>query len=63
MHASDELDADASVSDWGIDCPGALQCFEQLGIEYACGGKSLRQACLDRNLDLSAVLARLRGER
>lgn len=56
----DQLNLDASMTDWVIDQPRTLKFFEQLSIEYTCGGKSLRQACLDRDLAPIYVLARLR---
>jgi regulator of cell morphogenesis and NO signaling len=56
----DPLNLDTSMSDWVIDEPRTLKLFEQLELEYTCGGKSLRQACLDRGLAPIYVLAILR---
>ena len=53
-------DLDASIVDWVIDHPASVAIFEQLGIDYCCGGKSLRYACRERGLDAEVVLARLR---
>lgn len=48
-----------SVPDWIIDHPETLSVFEELGIDYSCGGKSLERACQDRALSLRLVLAKL----
>lgn len=50
-------DLDTSVPDWVIEHPQALAVFQQLGIDYCCGGKSLRHACREQGLDAAAVLA------
>ena len=52
-------DLDTSVPDWGIEHPDTLTVFQQLGIDYCCGGKSLGYACRERGLDAEAVLAKL----
>ena len=52
-------DLDTSVPDWIIEHPGTLAVFQELGIDYSCGGKSLGYLCLQRGLDAEAVLARL----
>ena len=54
-----EGDLETSVTDWAIDHPGALDVFQELGIDYSCGGKSLESACRERDLDVRWVLARL----
>lgn len=51
---------DTSVVDWVIECPQAARLFEEFGIDYHCGGKSLQYACLQQDRDPDAVLARLR---
>lgn len=61
-------DLDTAVPDWVIEHPAALAVFEELGIDYTCGGKSLGHACRERGLDGEEVLSRLkrcvgRGER
>lgn len=55
-----ECDLDTSVPDWIIDHPETLAVFQELGIDAACGGKSLGFACRQRGLDPAAVLAKLR---
>ena len=52
-------DLDTSVPDWVIEYPETLVVFQELGIDYTCGGKSLAYACLERGLDAKVVLARL----
>jgi iron-sulfur cluster repair protein YtfE (RIC family) len=37
-------DLDTSVPDWVIEHPDTLTVFQQLGIDYCCGGKSLGYA-------------------
>ncbi|MBX3415129.1 MAG: DUF542 domain-containing protein [Pirellulales bacterium] len=54
-----KCDLDTAVPDWVIECPGALLVFQELGIDYTCGGKSLAGACRERGLDAPFVLARL----
>jgi iron-sulfur cluster repair protein YtfE (RIC family) len=49
------IDMDASVPDVVIDHPALLRLFEELGVEFTCGGKSLRTACLERGLNPIAV--------
>jgi regulator of cell morphogenesis and NO signaling len=34
--------------------------FEEVGIDYHCGGKSLEYLCVQQGLDPQSVLARLR---
>jgi regulator of cell morphogenesis and NO signaling len=52
-------DLDTSVPDWIIEHPQTLAMFQELGIDYSCGGKSLGYACRERGLDAEAVLAKL----
>lgn len=52
-------DLDSSVPDWVIERPETLAVFQELRIDYSCGGKSLEYACRERGLDAEAVLARL----
>lgn len=52
-------DLDTSVPDWIIEHPDTLAVFQELGIDYSCGGKSLAYACGRRGLDAAAVLAML----
>jgi SAM-dependent methyltransferase len=55
---TDCMDVDSSVPDWLIEHPGLLPLFQKLGIDYCCGGKSLRTACREQGLDPHEVLAR-----
>jgi regulator of cell morphogenesis and NO signaling len=54
-----DCDLDTSVSDWVIEHPATLAVFQELGIDYCCGGKSLGFECRQRGLDAEAVLATL----
>ena len=36
-----ECDLDTPVPDWVIEHPETLAVFQELGIDYCCGGKSL----------------------
>ena len=60
--SSDDLgcDLDSTVPDWIIEWPDTLAVFQELGIDYSCGGKSLAYACRERGLDTATVLAKLR---
>ena len=49
-----------SVSQWIIEKPARPRIFEQLGIDYCCGGKKpLAQACAARGLNPADLLAQL----
>ncbi len=50
------LDFDDSVPDWLIEHPLLLAVLERFGIDYACGGKSLRVACGERGRTPEEVL-------
>ena len=50
------VDETSSVPDWLIEYPALLAYFEQLGIDYSCGGKSLDVACRERGLDAAEVI-------
>jgi len=52
-------DLDTSVPDWVIDHPETLAVFQELGVDYSCGGKSLAYACHERGLDGDFVLKKL----
>jgi regulator of cell morphogenesis and NO signaling len=55
--------ADASVGELVVERPSRARVFEELGIDYCCGGKKpLQQACRERNLDYSAVASQLEQE-
>jgi iron-sulfur cluster repair protein YtfE (RIC family) len=51
---------ETSVPDWIIDHPETLGVFQDLGIDYSCGGKSLEFACQEQGLDEQFVLSKLR---
>lgn len=48
-----------SVPDWIIDHPETLTVFQELEIDYSCGGKSLEFACREHGLDEKFVLSKL----
>lgn len=50
------VDETSSVPDWIIEYPALLSYFEQLGIDYSCGGKSLEIACGERGLNIGDVI-------
>lgn len=52
-------DLDTAVPDWVIEYPETLAVFQELGIDYCCGGKSLGYACREQGLDAAAVLSKL----
>jgi regulator of cell morphogenesis and NO signaling len=51
-----DCDLETSVPDWIIEHPETLAVFQELGIDYSCGGKSLEYACQEQRLDPHAVL-------
>ena len=56
-----ECDLDTPVPDWVIEHPETLAVFQELGIDYCCGGKSLGFASRQQGLDAETVLAKLLG--
>jgi regulator of cell morphogenesis and NO signaling len=58
-NAMSDCGLDTPVPDWVIEHPETLATFQELGIDYCCGGKSLAYACRERGLDAAAVAARL----
>lgn len=56
-------DLDSSVPDWVIEHPETLIVFQKFGIDYCCGGKSLRYACQEQGLDCNSVMSILIGHR
>jgi len=52
----DYVDESSSVPDWIIEYPALLSYFQQIGIDYSCGGKSLGVACCERGLDAVEVI-------
>ena len=57
MNEEINCDLDSSVPDWVIEHPETLIVFQKLGIEYSCGGKSLRYACQEKGLDGNTVMS------
>jgi regulator of cell morphogenesis and NO signaling len=56
------LDIHTTVGQLVADRPARSRIFEQLGIDYCCGGKQpLATACSARNLDAATVLAMLQA--
>ncbi|MBI3961519.1 MAG: iron-sulfur cluster repair di-iron protein [Deinococcus sp.] len=54
------LDRHSSVGQFVTELPGRARIFEQLDIDYCCGGnQSLEEACTQRGLDPAEVLHRL----
>jgi regulator of cell morphogenesis and NO signaling len=59
---SEVLD-DRPVGQLVVERPARARVFERLGIDYCCGGKKpLRQACLEKHLDLNLVRNALDGD-
>lgn len=56
-----ECDLDTPVPEWVIEHPATLAVFQELGIDWSCGGKSLAFACRQQGLDEQAVLSNLLG--
>jgi len=54
-----ECSLETSVPDWVVDHPETLSVFQQLGIDYCCGGKSLAFACREQGLQVQNVLSKL----
>jgi iron-sulfur cluster repair protein YtfE (RIC family) len=52
-------DLETSVPDWVIDHPETLALFQELGIDYCCGGKSLEYACREQGHAPATVLGKL----
>lgn len=54
------IDHGRTVADLVVERPGRTRVFEQLGIDYCCGGgRSLAAACAERGLDAATVVAML----
>ncbi len=56
-----EIDCDfgTSLPDWIIEHPETLSVFEEFGIDYSCGGKSLGYVCDQQGVDHKLVLKAL----
>lgn len=49
-----------TLSDYASNVPGAVEVFEQFGLDYCCGGgRMLDQACKELGLTVDEVLAKL----
>ncbi len=56
----DTIDPSLSVAQLVVERPGRSRLFEQMNIDYCCGGKlPLKEACLRRGLDVAAVVKRI----
>ncbi len=56
-----KLDANATVSQWVTEHPSTARVFEDLQIDYCCGGgTALQEACRQKQLDSHDVVDRLR---
>lgn len=54
------IDPERTVADLVVERPGRARVFEQLGIDYCCGGRSsLAAVCAERGLDPATVTAML----
>lgn len=54
------VNAAKTVRELAVEIPAATRIFEQLGIDYCCGGgKSLQEACLQASIPLDQVLRTL----
>jgi regulator of cell morphogenesis and NO signaling len=56
-----DCDLDTPVPDWVIEHPATLAIFQEFGIDYSCGGKSLAYVCRQQGLDEQVVLKKLLG--
>lgn len=54
-----ECDLNTSAPDWIIEYPATLSVFQEFGIDYTCGGKSLEYECQQRGLSPALVLSRI----
>ena len=55
-----ELGTATPVGDWAAEYPQTARLFEQLQIDYCCGGdNTLAQACEEQGLDAGEVVAKL----
>lgn len=51
-----QLDTTDPIVDWVIEYPHAVPLFEQRGVDYTCGGKSLQYACEQRGVDAGDLM-------
>jgi regulator of cell morphogenesis and NO signaling len=56
------IEATKTVGELAAQCPGATREFEQLGIDYCCGGtRTLGEACAEAKITVEQALARLQA--
>ena len=55
------LQMEDSIVDWVTEYPESIAVFEKYGIDYSCGGKSLRYVCAQKSLSPSAILVEIFG--
>jgi regulator of cell morphogenesis and NO signaling len=54
------LDTNSTVAQWVSEYPQTARVFEELQIDYCCGGKiALADACESKQLDTNAIVAKL----
>ena len=54
------LDTNSTVAQWVSEYPQTARVFEELQIDYCCGGgRTLSQACETKQLDANTVMAQL----
>ena len=54
------IDASYTIAGLVLELPARARVFEELGLDYCCGGKrSLEEACADRGVDPAVALAAL----
>jgi len=57
------IERSTTVADLVVEGPALARLFEQLGIDYCCGGKrSLEEACASRGLDVATAIALLEAD-
>jgi regulator of cell morphogenesis and NO signaling len=54
-----DCDLETPIPDWIIEHPETLAVFQELGLDFSCGGKSLGYLCERQGLDRNAVLETL----
>ncbi len=54
-----DCDLETPIPDWIIEHPETLAVFQELGLDFSCGGKSLRYTCERQGLDGNGVLETL----
>jgi regulator of cell morphogenesis and NO signaling len=63
MNTIANVNASRTVRELAVEIPGATRLFEQLGIDYCCGGlKPLSEACADAQIPVQQVVEKLEAE-